>query len=161
LTNEEGSVATVEPVDPFPGRGSTVLRIIAIVLGIGILIALAAPGPTDVRLLVAVALGANALFLAWVGNGLAAREPWARPVAILALWSLVVFGILDTLTALAQNRLNIPIGAILAAYALAAPAGPIVFPADGPERERAQRATAIGILLIAVPFVLGLLARGA
>jgi hypothetical protein len=152
---------TAEREDRFPGRGSKVLFVIAIVLAFGIVIALAAPGAGSIGLLIAIAFGANAAYLAWVGNALASGAPWARPVAIVALWAVAVFGIVDTLVALGQNRLNIPLGTILALFALAAPAGPVVLPADRVERQRAQTALVVGVVLVAVPWVVGtLLARG-
>jgi hypothetical protein len=147
--------------DRFPRRGSTVLYVIAAVFAFGIFVALAGSRGSTVGVIVAVGLALNAAYLVWIANNLAARRPWARPVAIVVLWALVVFGVIDLFLALVQGRINVPIGAILAAYALLAPGGPIVFPTDREERARAQQALLVGLVLLVAPWVLGLmLARG-
>ncbi len=132
----------------------------AVAFTIGIVIALIAAGPIELRLLLVAGLLANVLYLLWLGRALAEGTTWARPVASLVLWFLVIAGVIDTLVAFTQNRINIPAGALLAMFALASPAGPIVLPESGAERARALQAIAIGGLIVALPILLGLVARG-
>ncbi len=153
-------MATPEREDRFRTRGSLVLYLVAVAFTIGIVIAFIAAGPIELRLLLAAGLLANVVYLVWLGRALAEGTAWARPVAILVLWFLVVAGVIDTLVALTRNRINIPAGALLALFALASPAGPIVLPESGRERARALQAIAIGALIVALPILLGLVTRG-
>jgi hypothetical protein len=68
-------------------------------------------------------------------RGLSRRREWARYAMTPMLWIYVVAGLVTFLAALAGNSLNIPFGAILAAWALSAKPsealGPV--PASSPE----------------------------
>jgi len=149
-------MAATATEDRFPSRGSTVLLILMVVVLVGIAVVLLAGGPVGVRIVWFVTLSTSLVFLFLLARALRAGRSWARPVAILELWLVAITGVIDTILALTENRLNIPIGTFLAIYALAAPAGPFRLPAAGAERQKAivgcivALATSVGPLLVGV-----------
>ena len=77
--------------------------------------------------LASVALGTVALLM--TAYGLSGRQPWAIAVMSPILWLLVILGAIEFVGAFTHNAINIPIGGILALWALRAPthgtAGPL------------------------------------
>jgi hypothetical protein len=71
---------------------------------------------------ISAVLGAilNVIAAAIEASGLAGRRDWARYAMTPLLWLFIVTGLLQLLLALTNNGFNIPIGAILAAWALLA-----------------------------------------
>jgi len=108
-----------------------------VVVLVGIAVVLLAGGPAGVSIVWFVTLSTSLVFLFLLARALRAGQPWARPVAILELWLVAIAGVIDSILALTENRINIPIGTFLAIYALAAPAGPFRLPAAGAERQKA------------------------
>jgi len=88
---------------------------------------------------------ANNVVAAW---GLAAGRPWARYAMTPILWIYVGAGVLTVLVALSRGSVNIPIGAILAAWALYAKPSEALGPIPP--------SSAAGAVLVAVTFVLSL-----
>ena len=151
-----GITATdVEAADRFPFRARVVLVVLVTIELLGALLVAVAPAPADVQLTLLVLLGLNLAFTVWLWNGLGDGTVWARPVVILTLWLMALTGIVDTIVAFAEGRINIPIGTLLALWALAAPAGPFRIPEIGADRTRAIAGCLAALALFLVPPVLG------
>lgn len=147
--------AAVEPEDRFRRRGFIVLAILVVVQLLGFAVTLVAPGPPELLVALLVWFSGSVVFMAWLAVAVRAAQPWARPVAWVTLWCVAITGVIETLVALGQSRINIPIGTILALYALAV-AGPFRLPVDPDQRGRATFGVMVALVLFVVPPLVGL-----
>ena len=94
------------------------------------------------------AVGATVMLL--VAAGLAVRRSWAAAAMTPLLWLLVIGGTISFVLALAQRTIQIPIGPLLAVWALRAK--PLGAPAMGPRPGLAGRAlVVVGVVAAAWP----------
>jgi hypothetical protein len=81
--------------------------------------------------------------------GLALRLQWAKAAMTPVLWILGVSGVLTFLASLATGRFDIPIGAILVAWALRAPPSSTPHAAPGQSTSSVLTAILVGAFLVA------------
>lgn len=89
-----------------------------------------------------------------VAFGLAWRLPWANPAMTPVLWILGLSGALTFLASLAGGRLDIPIGAILAIWALRAPPSSVPHPPGGQSARTVLAPVLVGGLVLAAAWPL-------
>jgi hypothetical protein len=140
--------------DRFPRRAGMVLFIFVFLQLLGFAVTLIAPGPPELRIALLVWLSITVVFLVWLARNVLAARPWARPVAIVTLWSFAFTGAVETVVALGQNRINIPIGTLVALFALSV-AGPFRLPDDPEERQRAIFTSSVALVMFIVPPLVG------
>jgi hypothetical protein len=76
--------------------------------------------------------------------GLSQRHDWARFAMLPMLWIVLVAGLISSLLALGQGRIEIPVGSLLAAWALTARPSAALGPVPGSSTQ--------GALLVAAAF---------
>jgi len=102
------------------------------------------------RLVHAFGPALEAALLLLVAAGLAVRRTWAVAAMTPLLWLLVIGGGISIVLALAQRTIQIPIGPLLAVWALRAK--PLGAPAMGPRPGLASRAlVVVGVVALAWP----------
>jgi len=151
----DGTAAPPEGVVPVPGGPPTReyrAMVTFVVAAAFILVVLAVFSGYMSRLPPVASLFLGALFALAVdaieAYGLYLRRPWARFAMTPMLWIVLVFGLLSSLVALGRSTIEIPIGSILAIWALnARPAKELV---------RIPRSSTEGTLLLIVAFVAAL-----
>jgi uncharacterized membrane protein YagU involved in acid resistance len=84
--------------------------------------------------------------------GLSQRRDWARFAMLPLLWIVLVSGLLSSIVALAQSRVDIPLGSLLAIWALVARPSALLGPVPTSSNEGSALAVAafVGAL---VPFL--------
>ena len=88
--------------------------------------------------------------------GVAARRPWALAVLGPILWILIVEGIAASIRAFAHGSLQIPIGSVLAWWALRAPREPAPQPAGEPAaRPSGEPRPSVGSFVLVGLFLVG------
>ena len=141
--------------DRFARRAGMVLIVFVLLQLLGFAVTLIAPGPPALLIALLIWHSVTVVFLVWLARAVLPGRAWARPVAVITLWAFAVTGAVETIAALGHNRLNIPIGSILALYALAV-SGPFRLPADPEERERAVFGCSVALVLFVVPPLVGI-----
>jgi hypothetical protein len=109
------------PAGPQPTReyrASVTFTILAFVLIIAIVVLGSQAGSFAFGALLGPILGLVAYGMA--AYGLSQRRDWARFAMVPLLWIVLVSGLVSSLIALGQSRIDIPIGSLLAIWALSA-----------------------------------------
>jgi hypothetical protein len=144
----------------FDRWAANLFALLLIVVGLGAIVVVAATeAPPGARLLVLAGLPAGGAVLVAADWGLSRGRGWARPLAVVMLWALVISGMVRFVAALGTT-LTIPLEAIGAAFVLSrAPAGAGTLPAPQGERRIVLVGAAIFIVASFWPMLSTMLLR--